>query len=141
MRASENETSILKQPRYLKKKVPSPDNTLPSDSDEKDSDDDSAKSFYCGVDYNDTAYDIEDEEQMTDGKVDTYFCNVVLEHSHDEDGKRLLPLKRFHKGICDLVKILISYGDNTMLMPASSCGHKPPIRRLEDVPTEDYNIT
>ena len=125
----------------MQKKVSLPANNLPSESDEKDSDDDSAKSFYCGVDYNDTAYDIEDEEQITDGKVDTYFCNVVLEHSHDEDGKRLLPLKRFHKGICDLVEILISYNNNTMLMPASSCGHKPPIRRLEDVPTEDYNIT
>ena len=97
-------------------------------------------SFDCGVDYNDAAYDTEDEEMIKDGQVDTYYCNVILDHLHDEDGKRLFPLQQFHKGIRALIEILLSYDDQTMLMPASSTGHKPPIRRLEDVPTEDYNI-
>ena len=64
-----------------------------SEPDNKDDGDDSRTFFDFCVDYNDAAYDNEDEEQSMNEKADTYFCNVILEHTHDEDGKRVVPLK------------------------------------------------
>ena len=136
----EKETSILKKSCYMQKKVSSSANNLPSESDEKDSDDDSEMSFDYGVNYNDAAYNTDDEEQIKDGQADTYYCNIILDHLHDEDGERILPTQRFNQGMHDLVQILLSYDDKTTLMPASSTGHKPPIRQLEDVPTKDFNV-
>ena len=46
---------------------------------------------------------------------------------------RLPPTQRFYQGMRDLVQILLSYDDKTMLMPASTTGHKPPIRQIEDL--------
>ena len=97
-------------------------------------------SFDCGANYNDPAYDTDDEEQIKDGQPDTYYCNVILDHLHDEDGVRLPPTRRFYQGMRDLVQILLSYDDKTLLMLASTTGRKPPIDNLDDVPTEDFNV-
>ena len=124
----------------MQKTIPPPANNTPSKSVRSDNDDDSEASFECGANYNDPAYDTEDEEQNKDGQPDMYYCNVILEHLHDEDGVRLPPPRRFYQAMRDLVQILLSYDDKNLLMPASTTGQKPPIDNVDDVLFEDFNV-
>ena len=55
----------------MQKMIPPPANKSPTESDGKDSDDDSKMSFDCGANYNDPAYDTDSEEQIKDGQPDT----------------------------------------------------------------------